>query len=91
MLIEAEGISLGINATITFLTCIIVVGIFGRVFFLPLKKILKLIFNSILGGILIYIINIAGAAFNFHIGINIFTSIFVRNIRNPRCSFINYI
>ncbi len=38
---------------------------------------LKLILNSILGGVCIFIINAIGANFNFHIGINIFTSIFV--------------
>ena len=38
---------------------------------------MKLILNSILGGILIFIINIIGANFGFHIGINVVTSIFV--------------
>lgn len=33
--------------------------------------------NSILGGVLIYVINIIGASFNLHIGLNIGTSIFV--------------
>lgn len=33
--------------------------------------------NSVLGGILIFIINVIGANFNFHIGLNLFTSIFV--------------
>ena len=38
---------------------------------------LKLIFNSILGGFLIYFINQIGAPFNLHIGLNIITSIFI--------------
>ena len=46
-------------------------------FIIPIKTILKLIFNSLLGGLLIYIINIIGVAFNFHIGLNVFTSIFI--------------
>ena len=44
---------------------------------MPIKQILKLVFNSIIGGILILIINWIGAMFNFHIGLNIFTAIFV--------------
>lgn len=60
---------------ITFLACICFLFLIGRIFALPIKKILKLVINSILGGILIYIINIIGANFGFHIGLNLFTSI----------------
>lgn len=62
---------------ITYLACICFLFLFGRIFIVPLKKILKLVFNSILGGILIFIINLIGATFNFHIGLNIFTSILI--------------
>ncbi|MCI8412196.1 MAG: pro-sigmaK processing inhibitor BofA [Clostridia bacterium] len=60
---------------ITYLACICFIFIFGRIFIVPIKKILKIIFNSILGGISIYIINFIGANFGFHIGLNFFTSI----------------
>ena len=63
------------NAIITFLACIIF--IFGKIFIWPLKSILKLIFNSILGGVLIYIINLVGMNFEFHIGLNLLTSVIV--------------
>ena len=62
---------------ITYLACICFIFIFGRIFIVPFKKILKLIINSVLGGLTIYIINLIGAGFNFHIGLNIFTSILV--------------
>lgn len=65
------------NIIITFLTCIIVLFIFGKIFIMPLKSILKLIFNSILGGVCIYVINLIGANFGFHIGLNILTSMLV--------------
>lgn len=65
---------------IAYLACICFIFLFGRIFIVPIKKILKLVFNSILGGIVIYIINLVGANFGFHIGLNIFTSILVRNI-----------
>lgn len=64
---------------ITYLACICFIFIFGRIFIVPLRRILKLVLNSILGGIVIYIINLVGANFGFHIGINFFTSILVRN------------
>ena len=65
------------NAIITFLICMVAILVLGKIFAFPFKKILKLIINSVLGGLLIFIINIIGANFNFHIGLNIFTSIFV--------------
>lgn len=72
------------NTIIVFLSCIMAILIFGKILISPLKMILKLIINSILGGILIVIINSVGAAFSLHIGLNIVTAIFVRNIRNSR-------
>ena len=65
------------NNIITYLACICFIFIFGRIFIVPLKKILKLIFNSLLGGLTIFIINLIGANFGFHIGLNIFTSVVV--------------
>ena len=48
--------------------------LFGRIFVKPLKFVCKLALNSVLGGLLILVINYIGQGFNFHIGLNIFTS-----------------
>lgn len=77
------------NTIIVFLSCIMAILIFGRLLILPIKIIIKLLINSILGGVLIVIINWLGAAFNVHIGLNFFTAIFVRNIGNSRSNIIN--
>ena len=65
------------NSVITFLACIIFIFIFGKIFIWPLKSIFKLIINSILGGVLIYIINLIGMNFEFHIGLNLLTAVIV--------------
>lgn len=62
---------------ITYLACICFIFIFGRIFIVPIKKILKLVLNSILGGVVIFIINLIGANFGFHIGLNFLTSILI--------------
>ncbi len=62
---------------ITYLACICFLFIFGRVFIIPIKKVLKLVINSILGGVTIFLINLIGGIWGFHIGLNIFTSILV--------------
>lgn len=62
---------------LTYLACICFLFIFGKVFIVPIKKILKLVINSVLGGVVIYLINLIGGTFGFHIGLNIFTSILI--------------
>ena len=62
---------------ITYLACICFIFIFGKIFIVPIKKVLKIIFNSILGGVSIFVINFIGANFGFHIGLNFFTSILI--------------
>ena len=57
--------------------CIILIIVIGNIFKIPFLKILKLIINSILGGVLIFFINIIGTTWNIHIGLNLVTSIFV--------------
>lgn len=65
------------NTMLTYLACICFLFIFGRIFIVPLKSVLKLVVNSVIGGILIFIINWVGGIFQFHIGINFVTAIFV--------------
>ena len=62
---------------LTYLACICFLFIFGRVFIVPIKKILKLLWNSVLGGLASGLINLIGGYFGFHIGLNIYTSILV--------------
>lgn len=65
------------NSIIAYIACIFFLFIFGRLFIVPIKTILKLVVNSILGGITIFIINLVGSLWGFHIGLNLVTSIFV--------------
>ena len=62
---------------ITFLACICFIFLFGKILIVPIQKILKLIVDSVLGGLVIYVINLIGANFGFHIGLNIVTSMIV--------------
>ena len=68
-------IKLDTNVILTFLACICFLFIFGKLFIYPIKKIFKLVLNSSLGAVLIYIVNIIGGMWNFHIGLNIITAI----------------
>ena len=65
------------NSIIAYIACIFFLFIFGKIFIVPIKTIFKLIINSILGGLTIFIINLIGSIWGFHIGLNLITSIFV--------------
>ena len=78
------------NAIITFLACVCVLFIFGKIFMLPVKFLFRIIVNSILGGLLIFLINLIGNSFDFHIGLNLFTAIFVGILGIPRCNCISF-
>lgn len=66
-----------VNNVIIITACVVSFIIIGWLFNISLSKIFKLILNSIIGGILIYLINYFGATIGMHIGLNIVTSVFV--------------
>ena len=77
-------IVLDTNSIIVYVACIIFLFLIGKFFIIPLKSIGKIIGNSILGGILIFIVNSIGSIFNFHIGLNVGTSIITGILGVPR-------
>ena len=64
-----------LNSVIVYIACIIFLFLIGKFLVLPLKSIVKLIGNSVLGGVLIFVINTIGGIWEFHIGLNIGTAI----------------
>ena len=49
----------------------------GKILIVPIKLIIKLLINSIIGIGLLYIINLLGGLWGLHIGINAVTAVFV--------------
>ena len=68
---------MGVTNVLIVLGCALAIFIIGKILLFPIKKILKLVLNTIIGGAIIYIINLIGASFGFHIGLNIVTSLVV--------------
>lgn len=77
------------NTIIIYIACICFLFLFGRIFILPIKSVLKLVLNSIMGAIIIYLINLIGGVFSFHIGLNYITAIFTGILGIPRSYFIS--
>lgn len=65
------------NMLLIYVACIIGIFIFGKIFIVPIKIIAKLIINSVLGVILLYLINLIGGIWGLHIGINVVTTLVV--------------
>ena len=65
--------------------CKSIIGIFivGKIFIIPIRIITKLIINSLLGAVLLYVINIVGTICGLHIGINVITSLVVGTLGIP--------
>ena len=57
--------------------------VLGKIFILPLKFIAKLFLNSLIGTGILLLINLIGGLFNFHIGLNLITIIFVSILGIP--------
>ncbi|NMM64119.1 pro-sigmaK processing inhibitor BofA [Clostridium sp. P21] len=58
-----------------FLVSILCLYILVKIFSWPLKILIKLVVNALLGAVLLIIVNIIGSYFNFYIGINAVTAL----------------
>ncbi len=64
------------NLVFAYILGIIFLYILGRVFYKPMKILMKLVFNTILGLAVLFAINYFGdSLFGFHIAINVFSII----------------
>ena len=77
------------KSVLIFIACVMLIMVFGKYFLLPAKWLIKLAINSVLGALLIYVINLVGVSFNFHIGVSIVNSIVVGILGIPRSMFIS--
>ena len=69
------GFSGDMTVAIAYVFGIILLYIVGRIFFMPLKLVFKLIYNGLIGGIMLWAVNFIGSHFDFAIAINPFTAL----------------
>lgn len=62
---------------ITFIIAIAVLFIVLKILSLPMKLIIKLVVNGLIGGVVIWLINLIGASFGFAITLNWITALVV--------------
>ncbi|MDU4959543.1 MAG: pro-sigmaK processing inhibitor BofA family protein [Sporomusaceae bacterium] len=66
-----------INIIIAFAFGLLLLYIIGRVLLMPIRLVFKLIYNGIIGGVVLWLINWVGAYFDFSIAINAATALIV--------------
>ena len=66
-----------INIIVAFLLGLLLIYLVGRVMLIPLKLIVKLFVNALVGGVVLWIIDYFGTFLNIHIPINPITALIV--------------
>ena len=69
------GLDIGIF--LTYVGAILLIFIFGRIFVWPMKVVLKLVLNSLIGGAAILLVNALGAQWDIFIPLNILNALIV--------------
>lgn len=69
--------NIDIGTVFAYVIGIIFLFIIGRLFLIPMKIVLKLFYNALLGGVILLIINFAGGFFSFRIAFNILSAFVV--------------
>jgi len=71
------------SVVFAYVVGIIVLFLVGRLFLVPIKYILKLIYNALIGGVVLLIINSIGGLFGFSIAFNVITALVVGTLGIP--------
>ena len=72
-----------VGVVLAYAAGIILLLVFGRLFLAPVKVILKLALNSLLGAAAILLANWAGGIIGFHMALNIYTAFIVGTLGIP--------
>lgn len=64
-----------LNVILAYAFGIFLIFLIGRIFLMPLKLVLRLIYNGLIGGAMLWVLNFFGAYFGFSIAINVITAL----------------
>ena len=75
------GVELGIF--LTYAGMVVLIFLVGKIFLWPFKIVLKLAANSLIGGLIIFVINAIGAGFGIFIPLNVISALIVGALGIP--------
>ena len=80
------GVNFGVF--LTYAGMVILIFLVGKIFLWPLKMILKLAANSLIGGLTILVINAIGAGFGIFIPLNVISALIVGALGIPGAALL---
>ena len=69
------GYPLDMTAIAAYVFGILLLYVVGRIFFMPLRLVFKLVYNGLIGGAMLWAVNFVGSHFAFAVPINPFTAL----------------
>lgn len=54
---------------------LVLLYIIGRILFVPVKFVLRLLYNGVIGGVMLWLLNVVGAYVGLHVNINPITAL----------------
>ena len=69
------GISIDFSVVLAYAFGLLLLYIIGWLLVMPVKFILRLLYNGIIGGIMLWVLNLLGGFFNIHVAINPVTAL----------------
>lgn len=63
------------NVILAYVFGIVLIYLLGRMFLMPIKLIFRLIYNALIGGAMLWVLNFAGAYIGFNIAVNPITAL----------------
>lgn len=79
---------MGLGVFLTYAGMVILIFLVGKIFLWPLKMILKLVANSLIGGLVILVINAIGAGFGIFIPLNVLNALIVGALGIPGAALL---
>lgn len=65
------------NIIIAIIVGVLLLLVFGKIIFLPIRIVSKLLINTIVGGVIIFVVNYFGDFFGIHIALNLISALIV--------------
>lgn len=63
------------NALIAYAVGLVLLYLMARMLFLPIRLLLVLVYNGLIGGVLLWLVNLVGGYIGLHIGLNPVTAL----------------
>lgn len=63
------------NVILAYVFGIILIYLVGRMFLMPIKLIFRLVYNALIGGVMLWLLNVVGVYIGFNIPINPITAL----------------